>query len=162
VRRLASLLGLTFALAGATAGVLWVALPDAAAVASRNPRTTAVIEERRPPRWWGALHSWVGRYGFFAIERYGASDRRHRLVTSGIVQLPGDAQVSAIADFRSDLRFNPTTGLDLNNDGYTGDLPAGVLPVNAYSGVCSCAHSSNIFEGLKLRIFMINSRMQSL
>jgi hypothetical protein len=68
------------------------------------------------------------RYGFFSIERYGAADRRHRLVTSGIVQLPGDVQVSAIADFRSDLRFNPTTGLDLNNDGYTGDLPAGILP----------------------------------
>jgi hypothetical protein len=68
------------------------------------------------------------RYGFFSIERYGAADRRHRLVTSGIVLLPGDVQVSAIADFRSDLRFNPTTGLDLNNDGYTGDLPAGVMP----------------------------------
>jgi hypothetical protein len=68
------------------------------------------------------------RYGFFSIERYGAAERRHRLVTSGIVQLPGDAQLSAIADFRSDLRFNPSTGLDLNNDGYTGDLPAGVMP----------------------------------
>jgi carboxypeptidase family protein len=69
------------------------------------------------------------RYGFFSIERYGAADRRHRLVTSGIVQLPANAQVSAIADFRSDLRFAPTAAFgDLNNDGYTGDLPAGVLP----------------------------------
>jgi len=68
------------------------------------------------------------QYGFFSIERYGAADRRHRLVTSGIVQLPANVQLSAIADLRSDLRFNPTTGLDLNNDGYTGDLPAGVLP----------------------------------
>jgi hypothetical protein len=68
------------------------------------------------------------RYGFYSIERYGASDRRHRLVTSGIVQMPGDVQVSAIADFRSDLRFNPTTAIDINNDGYTGDLPAGVMP----------------------------------
>jgi hypothetical protein len=68
------------------------------------------------------------RYGFFSIERYGAADRRHRLVTSGIVQLPAAFQLSAIADFRSSLRFNPTTGLDLNGDGYTGDLPAGVLP----------------------------------
>jgi len=69
------------------------------------------------------------RYGFVSIERYGAADRRHRLVTSGIVQLPGDLQMSAIGDFRSDLRFNPTANFgDLNNDGYTGDLPAGVLP----------------------------------
>ena len=68
------------------------------------------------------------RYGFYQIERYGAADRRHRLVTSGIVQLPVGVQLSAIADFRSTLRFNPTTSLDLNGDGYTGDLPAGVMP----------------------------------
>ena len=68
------------------------------------------------------------RYGFYQIERYGAADRRHRLVTSGIVQLPVGVQMSAIADFRSSLRFNPTTSLDLNADGYPGDLPAGVLP----------------------------------
>jgi hypothetical protein len=69
------------------------------------------------------------RYGFFSIERYGAADRRHRLVVSGIVQLPANAQLSAIGDFRSDLRFNPTASFgDLNNDGYTGDLPAGVMP----------------------------------
>jgi len=68
------------------------------------------------------------RYGFYSIERYGAADRRHRLVTSGIVQLPAGINFSAIADFRSSLRFNPTSSLDLNGDGYTGDLPAGVLP----------------------------------
>ena len=69
------------------------------------------------------------RYGFFSIERYGAADRRNRLVVSGIVQLPADTQLSAIGDFRSDLRFNPTASFgDLNNDGYTGDLPAGVMP----------------------------------
>ena len=69
------------------------------------------------------------RYGFFSIERYGAADRRHRLVVSGIAQLPADVQLSAIGDFRSDLRFNPSAAFgDLNNDGYTGDLPPGVMP----------------------------------
>jgi hypothetical protein len=68
------------------------------------------------------------RYGFFQIERYGAADRRHRLVTSGIVQLPGDVMLSAIADFRSSLRFAPSSGLDLNGDGYSIDLPTGVMP----------------------------------
>jgi outer membrane receptor protein involved in Fe transport len=69
------------------------------------------------------------RYGYFQIERYGAADRRHRLVTSAIVQLPAAMQLSAIADFRSDLRFNPTASFgDLNADGYTGDLPAGIMP----------------------------------
>ncbi len=68
------------------------------------------------------------RYGFFSIERYGAADRRHRLVTSGIVQLPVGFQLSAIADLRSSLRFAPTSTRDLNGDGYTGDLPAGVMP----------------------------------
>jgi hypothetical protein len=68
------------------------------------------------------------RYGFFSIERYGAADRRHRLVTSGIAQLPGDVMLSVIADFRSSLRFAPSSGLDLNGDGYAIDLPAGVMP----------------------------------
>jgi hypothetical protein len=69
------------------------------------------------------------RYGFSSIERYGAADRRHRLVTSGIVALPLDLQLSAIADFRSSLRFNPTASFgDLNADGYVNDLPAGIMP----------------------------------
>jgi hypothetical protein len=68
------------------------------------------------------------RYGFFSIERYGAADRRHRLVTSGIVQLPADVMLSTIADFRSSLRFAPSSALDLNGDGYSIDLPAGVAP----------------------------------
>jgi hypothetical protein len=68
------------------------------------------------------------RYGFFSIERYGAADRRHRLVTSAIVQLPADVMLSTIADFRSSLRFAPSSGLDLNGDGYAIDLPGGVMP----------------------------------
>jgi outer membrane receptor protein involved in Fe transport len=69
------------------------------------------------------------KYGYYKVERYGTADRRHRLVVSGIVQLPAQAQVSAIGDFRSSLPFSPSSALgDLNNDGYTGDLPGGVLP----------------------------------
>jgi carboxypeptidase family protein len=76
-----------------------------------------------------ATNALADRYGFFPIERYGAADRRHRLVTSGIVALPADLQLSAIADFRSSLRFNPSASFgDLNADGYTGDLPAGIMP----------------------------------
>ena len=75
-----------------------------------------------------ATNELADRYGYYSIERYGAADRRHRLVTSGIVQFPAGVNFSAIADFRSNLRFNPTSSLDLNNDGYTGDLPAGVMP----------------------------------
>src|SRR5262249_11753508 len=48
---------------------------------------------------------------------------------SGIVQLPAMTQLSAIGDFRSSLRFNPTASFgDLNNDGYVNDLPSGVMP----------------------------------
>jgi len=69
------------------------------------------------------------KYGYYKVERYGTADRRHRLVVSGIVQLPAQAQVSAIGDFRSSLPFSPSSALgDLNGDGYTGDLPGGVLP----------------------------------
>ena len=65
-------------------------------------------------------------YGYARIDSASVADRRHRLVTSGIVQLPYDIQFSAIGDFRSSQPFFPTTSLDLNHDGYTGDLPSGV------------------------------------
>jgi outer membrane receptor protein involved in Fe transport len=68
-------------------------------------------------------------YGFAPVVRYGTADRRQRLVVSGIVQLPWQSQISAIGDFRSDLPFGPSSNLgDLNGDGYTGDLPAGIMP----------------------------------
>ena len=66
------------------------------------------------------------RYGFFKEQYPGQADRRHRLVASGIVQLPWEVQLSAIADFRSSLPMNPTSGIDINNDGYATDIPAGV------------------------------------
>ncbi len=66
------------------------------------------------------------RYGFFKEKYPGQADRRHRLVVSGVVQLPWDVQVSAIGDFRWSLPMNPTSGIDINVDGYAIDLPAGV------------------------------------
>jgi hypothetical protein len=78
----------------------------------------------------GLSNSLGDRYGYFKISQPGAADRRHRLVTSGIFRLPADTQVSVIADFRSSLPFSPSSALDLNNDGYTGDLPAGVMPLS--------------------------------
>ena len=58
----------------------------------------------------------------------GQADRRHRLVASGIVQLPCGILTSVIADFRSSLPMNPVSSIDLNTDGYANDLPAGVEP----------------------------------
>jgi hypothetical protein len=68
------------------------------------------------------------RYGYFKTKSPGQADRRHRLVTSGIVQLPWGVLASVIADFRSSLPMNPVSSIDLNTDGYANDLPAGVQP----------------------------------
>ena len=65
-------------------------------------------------------------YGYSREVGYGLADRRHRLVTSAIVELPWRSQVSAILDLRSSLPFNPGTSFDINKDGYTGDVPPGV------------------------------------
>jgi len=77
------------------------------------------------------------QYGYEKVQRPGTADRRHRLVASGIVQLPAQMQLSAIGDFRSSLPFGPVTpGLDLNNDtlfgtaATTADLPPGVIPMS--------------------------------
>lgn len=71
------------------------------------------------------------RYGYSSDPSPGQADRRHRLVMSGIVQLPYGILGSVIADFRSSLPMNPVSSIDLNRDGYANDLPAGVTP---YSG----------------------------
>jgi len=68
------------------------------------------------------------QYGWVKLDRYATADRRHRLVVSGIYAMKWDMQVSAIGDFRSNLPFSPSSTLNLNNDGYNNDLPAGVLP----------------------------------
>jgi hypothetical protein len=82
------------------------------------------------------LNSLGDQYGYFKIDRYGTADRRHRLVVSGVVQLPALSQISVIGDFRSSLPFSPSSSLgDLNGDGYTGDLPAGVLPGSGCRGL---------------------------
>jgi hypothetical protein len=67
-------------------------------------------------------------YGFTKVQMPGQADRRHRLVLSGILELPYEFQMSAIADFRSSLPFNTGTPFDLDGDGYTGDLPPDVAP----------------------------------
>ena len=69
------------------------------------------------------------RYGFFQIERYGAADRRHRLVDQRHRAAAGGR--AGVGDRR--LPIEPAVQpdrarCDLNGDGYTGDLPAGVLP----------------------------------
>lgn len=66
------------------------------------------------------------RYGYVKETFPGLADRRHRLVMSGIVQGPWGLQMSLIGDFRSSLPMNPTSSIDINNDGYTNDIPAGV------------------------------------
>lgn len=80
-------------------------------------------------------NSYIAPYGFTEDTIYAVADRRHRLVASGIVALPFEAQVSAILDLRSSLPFGPTSSLDLNGDGYTGDLPAGVIRMSGCRGL---------------------------
>jgi len=74
------------------------------------------------------------------------ADRSHRLVVSGIVQLPWEVQLSAIGDFRSSLPFVVHSGTDINRDTYANDLPPGatyrsgcrdlnLTAVNAYRAV---------------------------
>jgi outer membrane receptor protein involved in Fe transport len=80
-------------------------------------------------------NTYISPYGFSEDTIYAVADRRHRLVASGIVALPFEAQVSAILDLRSSLPFGPTSSLDLNGDGYTGDLPAGVIRMSGCRGL---------------------------
>jgi hypothetical protein len=50
---------------------------------------------------------------------YGATDRRHTLVTSGSVMLKWDINVGAVWTLRSTMPFSARAGVDLNKDGAT-------------------------------------------
>jgi hypothetical protein len=136
--------------------------------------------EKRMSHRWQALVSYTlssardigftsnqSDYGFAKVDRYAVADRRHRLVVSGIAQLPAGFQLSAIGDFRSSLPFSPSSAVDLNNDGYTGDLPAGVTlgsgcrelnldAINAFRAARSLAAVSSVscptFANVDLRL----------
>ena len=72
----------------------------------------------------------VSIYGYSQVWYPAGSDRRHRLVASGIYQAPYGINLSAIMDFRSGLPFNIHSGTDLNSDSYGSDLIPGV-PFNS-------------------------------
>lgn len=74
-------------------------------------------------------------YGYEKVTMPATADRRHRLVLSGILQLPYGIQVSAVGDFRSSLPFNTTAPVDLDRDTYPGDLPPGVMPRTGCRGL---------------------------
>jgi hypothetical protein len=65
-------------------------------------------------------------YGYSLEDGYSLADRRHKLVISGTLMLPWQTQLSAIVDLRTSQPFNPGTSVDINKDGFTGDLPPGV------------------------------------
>ncbi len=70
--------------------------------------------------------------GYTEVTRPGDTDRRHRLVSSGILTLPGDIRLSAILDYRSPLPVRVDSGTNLNGDDYGGDLAPGFSADNAY------------------------------
>ncbi len=77
--------------------------------------------------------SWDSSFPGYAWATHpGGTDRRHRLVSSGILVLPGDIRVSTILDYRSPLPVLVNSGTNLNGDGYSGDLAPGFTAANAY------------------------------
>ena len=53
------------------------------------------------------------------------TDRRHMLVSSGSVMMPGGLQVGAVWTLRSKMPFSALAGLDLNGDGSVTDYVPG-------------------------------------
>ncbi len=70
--------------------------------------------------------------GYTRVTHPGGTDRRHRLVSSAILVLPGDIRVSTIMDYRSPLAVLVHSGTNLNEDGYFDDLAPGFTAANAY------------------------------
>jgi outer membrane receptor protein involved in Fe transport len=103
-------------------------------------RALFVKMDKRLNHHWSALVSYTlasaqdqpfsnslgGVYGYTQLDGDSSADRRHKLVVSGTLQLPWQMQLSAILDLRTGQPFNPSTSVDINKDGFTGDLPVGI------------------------------------
>jgi hypothetical protein len=63
--------------------------------------------------------------GFDPLSEKGPStqDQRHRLVMSGVIELPWRLQASGIVNAASGRPFTPLAGADLNGDGNGGQFP---------------------------------------
>ena len=74
-------------------------------------------------------NSLLGRYlnPFDTSLDWGPSsgERRHALIASGSVLLPGDVTIGLIWSLRSELPWSATAGRDLNGDGFGSDLVPG-------------------------------------
>ncbi len=89
--------------------------------------TTELWTRNTEPGTWHASFP-----GYAQVTRPGDTDRRHRIVSSGIVTLPGDIRLSAIIDYRSPLPVRVDSGTNLNGDDYGGDLAPGFSAANAF------------------------------
>ena len=54
-----------------------------------------------------------------------SGERRHAVIASGSVLLPGEITLGAIWSWRSELPWSATAGRDLNGDGFNSDLVPG-------------------------------------
>jgi hypothetical protein len=98
------------------------------------------------------------------------NDRRHALVASGSVMLPGDVVLGGVFSARSTMPFSATAGIDINGDGNVTDYVPGtarnafnrgndaaaLAAVNAWRAANSLAaisptFSTNEFYSLDLR-----------
>ena len=89
--------------------------------------TTELWTRNTEPSGWDSSFP-----GYTRVTHPGGTDRRHRLVTSGILVLPGDIRVSTILDYRSPLPVLVTSGRNLNGDDFGGDLAPGFSAANSY------------------------------
>ena len=75
----------------------------------------------------------------FKPEEFGPTrfDERHRLVVSGVFDLPGGIQLAPILQLTSSRPYSPTTGVDIDGDGLTTNdrLCEGVNPLDVLQSV---------------------------
>ncbi len=75
-----------------------------------------------------------------------ANDRRHVLVASGAVLLPGDVTLGGVWTYRSTMPFSAITGNDLNGDGLVGDYVPGTTRAMSQTDMTGLLNAVNAYR----------------
>jgi hypothetical protein len=90
-----------------------------------------------------------------------SNDRRHVIVASGAVLLPGDVTLGGVWTYRSTMPFSAIAGRDLNGDGQVTDYVAGTTRAMSQTNLTGMLAALNVWRAANGRAAIPESQIDS-